>query len=535
MPPEPSYVRVLLPLKLAWLPTYSSPEPLQHGTRVSVALGRRRYDGVVWESIAQPDLPASRIQPILSVQPELPEVSDAELRFWRFLSDYYLCTLGEVYKAAYPLLRLRSEHTAADKLERLRERLVRKEQDLQRRHTERVQQRLEAECAALRGQLEALSASCPPPPPAAPAGSLPTPRLLTGPARREAYLPAVQEALAQGRQVLVLSPEIAFCDKLEALLAPALGARLQLFHSGRTPVERRSVAESLRQGAPAVVLGTRSALFLPFRSLGLVLIDEEQDPAYKQTEPAPRYHARDAAIALAGIHGARVLLGAAVPSLETLYNVRLGKYSLDTPFAPAPSAAEIIDLGAERRKRGINGSFSRKLLAAIAQTDGPVVLLRGWEKPQELQEEIATLLPGRDVTVSTLSALKRQGAPGAALIGVLQADALVSRDDFRSDERAAQLVGTLCQFAPRVVIQTALPTRFDGSRSLDDLLAERDRFRFPPATRLVEVKRQGSGEILERHFLPRDRSLADRKAAIARSLGADCYADVDPLDADLGK
>ena len=523
-----TYIQVLLPVKLRWIPTYGAPAPLEPGRRVCVELGGRRYDGVVWRALERPDLPPDRIQDIVAVQDELPAVTPEELRFWTFLSDYYLCTLGEVYKAAYPLLKLRSEQTAADILARLQGRLAKKEQQLAGRHSERVQQRLEAERDALRAQVAALTA---------PAGDSPVkpahdggkPLVLTAAGRRAAYLPALREALDAGRQALVLTPEIAFCDSLEALLAPEFGPRLQVFHSGKTPVQRRAAAEALRSGAPAVILGTRSALFLPFRRLGLVVVDEEQDPAYKQTEPAPRYHGRDAAIALAGIHGARVLLAAAVPSLETLLNVRLGKYELAPEASSAPSA-EVIDLPAERRKNGLVGTFSRKLIDAIQATEGPIVLLRGWEKPEPLAEEIGQLFPGRDIRVKTWNALGREGADGAALLGVLQADALVSRDDFRADERAAQLVGTLCQFAPRVVVQTAVPARFNASRSADELLSERQQFGFPPYTRLVEIRRQGGGEVLARHFLPRDRSLAARKAALLDGLAPGTYPDVDPLD-----
>jgi primosomal protein N' (replication factor Y) len=531
-----TYIQVLLPVKLRWIPTYGSPVPLEPGRRVCVELGKRRYDGVVWRCLEQPDLPPERVQDIIAVQDELPAVTVEELRFWEFLSDYYLCTLGEVYKAAYPLLKLRSEQTAADILARLHERLAKKEQQLAGRHGERVTARLTAERDALLAEIAGYGSNTVirRPDPEAAQKVL----VLTAPDRRSAYLPALRETLAAGRQALVLTPEIAFCDRLEALLAPEFGQQLLVFHSGRTPVQRRTVAERLRSGAPAVILGTRSALFLPFRTLGLVVVDEEQDPAYKQTEPAPRYHGRDAAIALAGIHRARVLLGAAVPSLETLLNVRLGKYDLrhsptltlrhsPTPIGESP---EVIDLAAERRKNGLVGTFSRKLIEAVRQTEGPVLLLRGWEKPEPLQEEIAALFPDRDIRVRTLNALKREGASGAALIAVLQADALVSRDDFRADERAAQIVGTLCQFAPHVIVQTAVPARFNGSRSADDLLEERRQFGFPPYTRLVEIRRQGSGEVIDRHFLPRDRSLASSKAALAAALAPGTYPDVDPVD-----
>ncbi|MBR5076556.1 MAG: hypothetical protein IKX28_06085, partial [Bacteroidales bacterium] len=161
---------------------------------------------------------------------------------------------------------------------------------------------------------------------------------------------------------------------------------------------------------------------------------------------------------------------------------------------------------------------------------GPVVLLSGWEKAEALAQEAAALFPGRDIAIRTLGSLKRDGAPEAALIGVLQADALVSRDDFRGDERAAQIIGTLCQFAPRVVVQTAVPARFDGRRSPDDLLEERRQFRFPPFTRLVEIRRQGDGAVLERHFLRRDKELAPRKTALAERIQDGFYPDVDPVD-----
>ena len=528
MTAAPRYVQVLLPVKLRWVPTYSTPDALEPGQRVCVELGHRRYDGVVWRTLDQPGLPPERIQPVLAVREDLPRVSPQELRLWEFLSDYYLCTPGEIYKAAYPLLKLRSEQAAASILARLQQRLARKEQALAGRHSEKVLQRLTAERDALQAEIGRLSG------PVLPAAESPVrqagkPQVLTGAHRRDGYLPAIRQVLSEGRQVLVLSPEIAFCNQLEALLEPAFGDSLQVFHSGKTPVARRRAAESLRAGRPAVILGTRSALFLPFSRLGLVIIDEEQDPAYKQTEPAPRYHGRDAAVALAGIHGARVLLAADTPSLETLYNIRLGKYLLQAGTAEKPVAG-IIDIPAERRKNGMPGIFSRKLIDAVRRAEGPVVLLRGWEKEAALQEETARLFPGRDIRILTLNALKREGAGDAVLLAVLQADALIARDDFRGDERAFQLVGTLCRFAPQVLIQTAVPARFSGSRDLEQLLDERQQFGFPPCTRLVEVRRQGSAEVLERHFLPRDQQLAARKAALAAAVPAGCYLDVDPVD-----
>ena len=156
-----TYIQVLLPVKLRWIPTYAAPVPLEPGRRVCVELGRRRYDGVVWRALERPDLPAERIQDIVAVQDELPAVTaEEELRFWEFLSEYYLCTLGEVYKAAYPLLKLRSEQTAADILARLRGRLAKKEQQLAGRHGERVSARLAAERDALLAEIKDKQSGC---------------------------------------------------------------------------------------------------------------------------------------------------------------------------------------------------------------------------------------------------------------------------------------------------------------------------------------------------------------------------------------
>ncbi|MBO5545079.1 MAG: hypothetical protein J5951_00285, partial [Bacteroidales bacterium] len=176
-----TYVQVLLPVKLRWIPTYASTVPLEPGRRVSVELGRRRYDGVVWRSLERPDLPPERIQPILSVQDDLPRVTEQELRFWEFLADYYLCTLGEVYKAAYPHLKIRSEQTAADILARLQARLDKKEKDLAGRHSERVTARLTAERDALRAEIDGLRRSAGAPAPKPAPGK---PLVLTGGCRR---------------------------------------------------------------------------------------------------------------------------------------------------------------------------------------------------------------------------------------------------------------------------------------------------------------------------------------------------------------
>ena len=208
-------------------------------------------------------------------------------------------------------------------------------------------------------------------------------RGVTGSGKTEIYMTLAAETLARGRNVLFLVPEIALSRQLEDRLRLCFGAALQVFHSAETPAGRRDVAEAVRRG-PYVVLGTRSAIFLPHRELGLVIVDEEHDTSYKQDSPAPRYSGRTAAVMLGSIHGTHVLLGSATPSLETIYNCLSGKYALvkldEKYYGGSGCEVEIIDTSAERRKRGMVGSLSRKLIAHISETlarGEQVVVLRG--------------------------------------------------------------------------------------------------------------------------------------------------------------
>ena len=154
---ESCYIQVLVPLRLEWIPWYRSPQPVAEGTRVSVRFAHRTYTGVVLQSADNPGIDKSKVQDIISVQDELAPISREELEFWRFLSDYYLCTPGEVYKAAYPEGKIRSEQTAANILERLRQRLAIREEALSKKHKDSVRERLEAERDDIARQIEALT------------------------------------------------------------------------------------------------------------------------------------------------------------------------------------------------------------------------------------------------------------------------------------------------------------------------------------------------------------------------------------------
>lgn len=524
------YVHVLLPLKLRWIPTYSTDLPLLRGEAVKVMFSGRKYTGIVWEEDAPAPEGVKRVLKVLDRDEAVPALDAKEMELWTFVSEYYLCTLGEVFSMALPGMRLRSEQNASAAIERLRTRLAGIEEQLSGRHCERVRLRLEAKRKEVLAKIAELSpapaepavSAC-----AAPAAAESRPQLLTGTVRLPFYIDAMRREIQAGRQVLLLTPEVAFCNRLEKTLSDEFGPQLAIVHSGRSASARQRTSVRLRGGQAIVVLGTRSSIFLPFSNLGLVIIDEEQDPFYKQSEPAPRYNGRDSAIYLAALHSARVLLGTACPSLETLLNLHSGKYlpaGIAENSAGEPTA--VIDIAVERRKNGMKGPLSRKLIEAILRTGSPALLIRGWEKQEELEECIGANLPDSEVKICTMAELKRNGSGGAALIAVLQADALLSKDDFRSDERALQLTAMLKGFAPRVIIQTEVPQRF--YTSLDGLLAERKQFGFPPYTRIIDIRRYGSGAIVERLFLKRDQTIASRKAAIFASLPDDCYADVDP-------
>jgi primosomal protein N' (replication factor Y) len=152
---------------------------------------------------------------------------------------------------------------------------------------------------------------------------------VTSSGKTEIYAHLAADVLKNGRQVLCLLPEIALTTQITERLAKLFGDRLLVYHSGFSDNERVEVWNRiLHEGSPVFVLGVRSSLFLPFRDLGLIIVDEEHENSYKQQDPAPRYHARNTAIVLAGMHGGKTLLASATPSIDSYYNALTGKYGL---------------------------------------------------------------------------------------------------------------------------------------------------------------------------------------------------------------
>ena len=153
---------------------------------------------------------------------------------------------------------------------------------------------------------------------------------VTSSGKTQLYIKLIEEQVRQGRQVLYLLPEIALTAQVIRRLQKHFGGYIAIYHSKFNPNERVEIWNKVKTGETKIVLGARSALFLPFSSLGLIIADEEQDSSYKQQDPAPRYHARDAAIWYASKLGAKVVLGSATPSLESFWNARSGKFGLVT-------------------------------------------------------------------------------------------------------------------------------------------------------------------------------------------------------------
>ncbi|MDD6553968.1 MAG: primosomal protein N' [Prevotellaceae bacterium] len=205
---------------------------------------------------------------------------------------------------------------------------------------------------------------------------------VTSSGKTEIYLHLIEETLKAGKQVLYLLPEIALTVQMMTRLQRVLGDQLGIYHSKYSDAERVEIWKKQLSDEPySVILGARSALFLPFRNLGLVIIDEEHETSFKQQEPAPRYHARSSAIMLAHEVGAKVLLGTATPSMESYYNAQTGKYGLVTLSERYQGIQlpeiEVVDVKDLRHRKMMTGAFSPQLLTAIRKTlaEGNQVIL----------------------------------------------------------------------------------------------------------------------------------------------------------------
>lgn len=418
--------------------TYSVPQSLEGqvrvGVRVLVPFGRSKtYVGIVDKSPVTCQLSDVNYKDVLQVLDASPILTDCQLRLWRWISDYYMSPIGEVYKAALPsglkaedgyrpktelYIRLtpkfRSEqalHIALDMLQRAPSQQkafidfldlalsnedylagITRDELLNQGHTL-------ATITALvkRGLLETfeqevgrLNHGGEPHPERIKTLSLAQQDAynqiqfaflkknvtllhgVTSSGKTEIYIHLIQQALEKQQQVLYLLPEIALTVQMMDRLQRIFGNRLGIYHSKYSDAERVEIWQKQLSTHPYdVILGARSAVFLPFQRLGLVIVDEEHETSYKQQDPAPRYHARDTAIVLAQMMGAKVLLGTATPSTETYHNAQTGKYGLvelkeryQGILLPEIQVVDIKDL---QHRKMMSGPFSPQLLLKVRE------------------------------------------------------------------------------------------------------------------------------------------------------------------------
>ena len=257
---------------------------------------------------AVPGLGKNRIKPIIGYADGLERITPEELALWRQVADYYLCTAGEVFKAAYPQGKVEEEETKARINERLKQRLARKEEQIARARKKETRLRYIEERDRILEEMSLRQAQGPANEPVEgpelsdaqndayskiknifKSGKPALLRGVTGSGKTEIYLKLARETLDNGRNVLFLVPEIALSRQLEDRIREFFPEELQVVHSAES-ASRRAEASSFIRRKPYLVLGTRSSVFLPHRDLGLVIVDEEHDQSYKQDNPAPRYN-----------------------------------------------------------------------------------------------------------------------------------------------------------------------------------------------------------------------------------------------------
>ncbi|WP_293588624.1 replication restart helicase PriA [Prevotella sp.] len=437
------YVEVILPLPLDGTFTYSVPDTLapqvRMGVRVVVPLGRSKTYTAMAVSTHN-DKPEFDTRDILQVVDDSPVLPERQLRLWQWISTYYMCALGDVFKAALPAglkaedgyrpktvrcvtlpANLRTEHSLHIAMTAL-SRALKQQQTfckyLELSHWDQIDGETppehihEVACDELQNAANASDAIL---------RQLTSRRFLevyhrevgriggggeyspeniqplseaqqdamnkigvqfmgknvvllhgvTSSGKTEIYIHLIQKAIEEGRQVLYLLPEIALTVQMTRRLQRVFGSRLGIYHSRYSDAERVEIWKKQLSDEPYdVILGARSAVFLPFSRLGLVIVDEEHETSFKQQDPAPRYHARSAAIMLARMYdGAKVLLGTATPSMESYNNALTGKYgyfSLTTRYKDvALPDIQVVDIKDLYRRKMMRGPFSPDLLDAM--------------------------------------------------------------------------------------------------------------------------------------------------------------------------
>ena len=326
-----------------------------------VPLMKKEVRGVVLRAHTEPvpDELVSKIRPISAILDTAPVVSPEQLALWQWMSSYYMCTLGEVMSAALPS---GLDERLTNPPKRRRATIAPYTGPIEPLHTLSPAQQ---ECT---DGIETFWSS---------GKQITLLHGVTSSGKTDIYIHLIQKQLDAGKNVLYLVPEIALTTQLTSRLQCIFGDQLIVYHSRFTDAERElrytQIANQKSQITNNfVVLGARSSIFLPIPNVGLVIVDEEHDPSYKQTEPAPRYHARAAAIMLAQLHKANVLLGTATPSVESYYLAKKGVYglvSLTERFGGVElPEIQLVDLKRQYTRKEMYDHFSDPLVERIRQT-----------------------------------------------------------------------------------------------------------------------------------------------------------------------
>ena len=397
---------------------------LKVGEAVAVQFGQRSvYTGIVLRLHNNPPK-RGKVKPVLKRLYNFALLTPKQIEFWSWMASYYLSTLGEVMRIALPslvkphaqseelyipyslpterVLRVKNMPTA-EEFERLSRRAPRRAALLSLLNANGGEI-ARCECSAdssiisaliKAGYIECGERECKPQvqpishtllPTLSEAQSRALERIdsglavcnvallhgVTSSGKTEIYTHRIAHALAQGQDVLFLVPEISLTTQLTERLQQMFGQRVISYHSKLTPLRRTQIyMDMLLTDAGKLIVGARSALFLPYKNLGLVVVDEEHDSSYKQTEPSPRYHGRDAAVMLASLHGAKTILGSATPSLESFNNAMAGKYAgvtLMSRYGGSLPPKIIISDTLRAVKRGERKShFNKELLDRIEE------------------------------------------------------------------------------------------------------------------------------------------------------------------------
>ncbi len=423
------YVNVVLPVPLQGTFTYRLPANLHGqvvaGCRVIVPFGNKKvttalvtevYDGEP-RIARQPLRPSSNpqqltsptgesqgaslgagitIKDVTAVVDSAPIILPYQLHYWQWIADYYLCSLGEVFKAALPApLKKAAKPPVAPRRGASvdsKKASVQLPSALSTASTVPIQlfsPSLDAPHRGATGGWGGSLASIGALPALSPAQQTAFDSIhsqweqhatcllhgVTSSGKTEIYIHLIAEAIARGKQVLYLLPEIVLTSQLTDRLRAVFGDRLGVYHSKYSDRQRTEVWQRQLSAEPYdIIVGVRSSVFLPFQRLGTVIVDEEHETNFKQQDPAPRYNARNVALMLANHFKAHTLLGTATPSLESYYNARRGKYglvSLNERYGQVSlPRVEVVDIKEAQRKRQMSGPFSSRLLEAMSEALG---------------------------------------------------------------------------------------------------------------------------------------------------------------------